>query len=122
MTLDHLAGRVVNDPQFLACPLADYARSESLDDDGLATALGCAAAELARLRLSGVPRAEAFRADVTALADRFGIAPVKLAEVVHRGQTLFQLRAAHTGAGEAGFLLPAGDGDSKLPPDANSKP
>ena len=116
--LDHLAARVATDSQFLASALAEYARSDGLDDAGLAAALGCAAADLTRLRLCGAPRRDAdqFRADVAAIAGRFGIAPTKLAEVVGRGQSLARLRAAQPGGVELGFLLAARDDDRDPPP------
>ena len=115
--LDHLAARVATDPQFLASALAAYARSEGLDDAGLAAALGCAAADLARLRLCGVPRPDAdqFRADVAAIAGRFGIDPATLAEAVRRGQALARLRAPQPGGVEPGFLLAARN-DERDPP------
>lgn len=116
--LDHLAARVATDPLFLANALAEYARSAELDDAGLAAALGCPAADLTRLRLCGAPRTDAdqFRADVAAIAGRFGIAPTKLAEAVRRGQSLARLRAARPGAVESGFLLAARDDDRDPPP------
>ena len=69
--LDHLAARVGTDPLFLANALAEYARSEGLDDAGLAVALGCAESDLAGLRLCGVPRPERFREDAMRIAARF---------------------------------------------------
>jgi hypothetical protein len=107
--LDHLAARVVSDPTFLANPLAEYARSEGLDDAGLAAALGCRATDLTNLRLCGVPRADQFRADVGAIAGRFGIDPTALASIVRRGQSLARLRAAQVAPAEPGLLLAARD-------------
>lgn len=118
--LNHFAARVATDPSFLAHALAEYARSESMDDAGLAAALGCAITELAKLRLCGVPRTEPdhFRADVASIAARFGMDAATLAGVVRRGQSLARLRQAHT-AGEPGFLLAARDDirDSPPPPE-----
>lgn len=109
--LNHLAGRVAGDPLFLANPLAEYARSESLDDAGLAAALGCAVDDLARVRLCRAPRPapDAFRADLAAVATRFGIGTAVLTRVVRLGQSLAELRGAPT-ATEPGFLLAARDG------------
>lgn len=109
--LDHLAARVGTDPLFLANALAEYARSEALDDDGLAAALGCARGDLTRLKLCGAPRAEHFRADVDAIAGHFGIDPNTLTAVVRRGQSLARLRAAQPAEGAPGFLLAARDDD-----------
>jgi hypothetical protein len=108
--LDHLAARAETDPTFLANPLAEYARSEDLDSAGLAAALGCPAADLTRLWLCGVPRRDQFRADVAAVAARFGIDPDALAAAVRRGQSLARLRAAAATA-EPGWLLAARDPD-----------
>ena len=62
--LDGLARRVADDRFFLASALADYARSERLDDAGLAGALGCAVDALTTLRLCRRPAGDAatFRA------------------------------------------------------------
>ncbi len=116
--LDHLAARVATDPQFLANALAEYARSEGLDEAGLAAKLGIPPTDLTRLRLCGVPRPDAaqFRADVAAIAGRFGIDPTKLTEVVRRGQSLARLRAAQPSEVSPGFLLAARDDICEPPP------
>jgi hypothetical protein len=120
--LDHLASRVATDPLFLASVLAEYARSESLDDDNLVAALGCGRADLTRLRLCGNPRLdpEQFRADIAAIAERFGIDPNTLAAIVRRGESLARLRAAQPGAVQPGFLLAARD-DDREPPQPDDK-
>lgn len=109
--LDFMAARVATDPTFLAHLLTEYARSEGLDDAGLAAALGCPATELTRLRLCGVPRPDQFRADVEAIAVRSGVDPDTLAGVVRRGQSLAHLRAVQGTAAEPGWLLAARDAD-----------
>jgi hypothetical protein len=116
--LDHLAARVATDPLFLASVLAEYARSEGLDDDGLATTLGCLRTDLTRLRLCSAPRPEPeqFRADVLTIAERFGIAPNTLTAIVRRGQSLSRIRAVQRQGSEAGFLLAARDDERKPPP------
>ncbi|HJZ59223.1 MAG TPA: hypothetical protein VKE74_30035 [Gemmataceae bacterium] len=115
--LDHLANRVAADPFFLAFPLAEYARSERLDDSALAAALGCRVEDLTLLRLCRMPRDDpaGFRADTAAIAERFGIAPAKLADAVRRGQGLARLRAAAPATAETGFLLAARDDEPKPP-------
>jgi hypothetical protein len=120
--LDHLASRVATDPLFLASVLAEYARSEGLDDGGLATALGCARTDLTRLRLCGTPRSdpEQFRTDIAAIAERFAIDTNTLAAIVRRGQSLARLRATQPGAIEPGFLLAARD-DDREPPQPDDK-
>ncbi len=103
------ARRVADDPFFLASALRDYAQSEGLDDAGLAARLGCSAETLDRLRLCRRPRPEPaeFRADVDRIAERFGVDPTALAEVVRRADVLAELR--HAGAGGAGTLMAARD-------------
>jgi hypothetical protein len=121
--LDHLAARVATDPHFLACALAEYARSESLDDAGLAAALGCPPEQLTRLRLCGAPRSEAgqFRADVAAIAARFGLDIDTLAGIVRRGQSLARLRAPQPAEAAPGFLLAARD-EEREPPEPGEEP
>jgi hypothetical protein len=116
--LDHAAKRAAADPFFLACPLAEYARSENLDDAGLAAKLGCRVEDLTPLRLCRAPRNDPadFRADVGVVAERFGVAPAKLAAAVRMGDGLFKLRSATRVAVEPGFLLAARDTEPKPPP------
>ncbi len=116
--LANLAARAAADPFFLAAPLAEFARSEGLDDAGLADALGCPMSDLTHVRLCRAPRPtpDDFRADVAAVATRFGLDPAALAAAVRRGQSLARLRAAHAGAAEPGLLLAARDDDRSPPP------
>lgn len=106
-SLEALARRVANDPFFLASVLAAYARSEHLDDAGLAETLGCSAAVLTALRLCRAPRPapRAFQQDVDRLAERFGVDADRLAEVVRYGQALPRLQAGPASA--QGFLMAA---------------
>src|SRR5262249_41162891 len=111
--LERLARRVVDDPSFLASALAGYARSEGLDDAGLAARLGCAVPMLAALRLCRMPRPEApfFWQDVERIAARLAMSPELLAEAVRRGQSLAQWRsvAGPPAEASAGFLMAARD-------------
>lgn len=109
--LDKLAARVAADPSFLANPLAEFARSEALDDAGLARALGCDAGTLTRVKLCRTPQPDpdGFRADVAAVATRFGLDAAVLTNAVRRGLSLSRLRGARATAGEPGFLLAARD-------------
>jgi hypothetical protein len=112
--LTRLAKRVEADPFFLAAALAVYARTEGLDDAGLAAALGLPADKLPHLKLCRPPRPEAehFWADVEHLAGRFGIPPEPLADAVRRGQAVMQLRDATLPADTgAGAFLAARDAD-----------
>jgi hypothetical protein len=88
--LDRMAKRVEGDPFFLAPLLALFARSEGLDDAGLAAAFGRPVEILTDLRLCRAPRldADGFRQDIAAIAGRFGLDAGVLATVVRRGQVL----------------------------------
>ena len=110
-SLVHLANRVAADPFFLAHPLAEFARSEALDDAALAARLGCAVVDLARLRLCRAPRldAEAFREDITQIAQQFKLAEGSFTAAVRHGQGLIQMRDVQQPAAQPGFLLAARD-------------
>lgn len=123
--LDNLARRVGRDPFFLAAALDAYARSERLDERGLARALGCAPATLTPLRLCRRPRPEpaAFRADVERIAGRFGVDAATLAQLVRRADALDGLRggtASGVGRDDAGLLLAARDREDDEPPDGDT--
>jgi hypothetical protein len=120
--LDALAARAEGEDFFLAPLLAGYARSEGLDDAGLAAALGCPPTELARLRLCRAPRTDPreFRDDVARIAERFGIEPRRLAEAVKRGRVVRRFQ----GAGPAGgaFLMAARDREPEPPDNPTEAP
>jgi hypothetical protein len=115
--LDALAARAAGDPFFLASLLAAYARSEELDDAGLATALGCPVTELAMIRLCRVPRTDPkeFWEDVHQVAGRFGLNADRLAEVVRRGRVVTRLREAQPSP-EGGYLMAARDAEEEEAP------
>jgi hypothetical protein len=110
--LAHLAQRVATAPDFLACALAEFARSEGLEDTTLAARLGCPAETLTHLRLCRMPRGQAplFWQDVEAIARRFAVDATVLAEIVRRGQSLARMRQAEGGPKQQpGFLWAARD-------------
>jgi hypothetical protein len=115
-SIESLARRVENDPFFLASLLADYARSEAMDDPRLAAALGCRPEDLAAVRLCRAPRPdrEGFRADIDHIAARFKLDPDRLTEAVRRGEAMRRLRSATPGA--QGFLAAAREGVSQSEP------
>jgi hypothetical protein len=119
--LTHLAQRVADAPDFLAFALAEYARSERLEDASLAARLGCPVETLTHLRLCRMPRAQAplFWQDVEQIAQRFAVSAEVVAEVARRGQSLVHLRAAADGQKEeANFLLAARDvSEEQKPPE-----
>lgn len=119
--LDHMAGRVATDPLFLACALAEFARSEGLDDTGLAGRFGLSPDQLTRLKLCGAPRSSNFNEDVAAIAGRFGLDPNALASAVTLGQALARVRAKTPAGDRDGFLLAARD-DDRPPPPAEDAP
>ena len=93
-SLSNLAQRLADAPDFLASALAEFARSEKLDDASLAQHLGCTIETLTLLRLCRMPREQRpfFVPDIETVAARFGIAAEILFDVVRRGQTLMHLR------------------------------
>ena len=107
--IDAFARRVEADPFFLAPALADYARSEHLDELGLAEALGCPVDTLSRLRLCRRPRPDpiSFRADIDKIASRFTVHADVLAEAVRRSDALSRLRQTTTEG--HGLLMAARD-------------
>jgi hypothetical protein len=110
--LERLAERVGSDPFFLAAAISAYQRGSQVDDQSLATKLGCPLGVLARLRLCRMPASVApgFWRDIQMIADHFSINPDELADVVRLGQSIVQLQAAHDSKGEpAGFLMAARD-------------
>jgi hypothetical protein len=120
--LAYLAQRAGQDPFFLASALALYARSEQLDDPGLARELGCPPATLTLLRLCRRPRPEpaAFREDVGRIGARFAVDADVLARIVRRADALEGLRAASSATtvrDDAGLLLAARDRDDEEPPE-----
>jgi hypothetical protein len=96
--LEDLAERASRDPFFLGCPLAWFARSESLSDEGLARFLGCTQEVLVKVRLCGTPATEAaaFARDVAGIAERFGLDEKALAKAVRRGKVILQMQSAAT--------------------------
>jgi hypothetical protein len=107
--LDAFARELAADHTFLAAALADYARSERLDETALAAALGCSVATLTPLRLCLRPRSDArhFRADVQEIATRFAVSADVLGQAVRRSDALASFR--HDPAGGSGFLMAARD-------------
>lgn len=93
-----LARRIEGDDFFLASALADYARTEHLDEQGLAGALGCLVEDLVSLRLCRRPRPqpESFRGEVDRIASRFGARANILAEAVRRSDALRTMRVRST--------------------------
>jgi hypothetical protein len=118
--LEALAARAAGEPFFLAQVLAVHARSEGLDDAGLAATLGCAPGDMTMLRLCRTPRTDPddFWDDITCIAERFRLDPEPLAEVVKRGRVVLRLQGAGPAAG--GFLLAARDAEEE-PPDKPSE-
>src|SRR6266404_986611 len=109
--LEHLARRVMDDPFFLAAPLAGFAQCEGLDDPALAARLGCDVAALTAMRLcrSPDPKPAVFWKDVQSIAIRCGANADALAEAVRFGQSLIQMRRV---AQTPGHLMAARDAES----------
>lgn len=105
-----LARRVEGDEFFLAFALADYARTERLDDRGLAERLGCSEEALISLRLCRRPDSDpaVFRREVDRIASRFGADAAMIAEAVRRSDALRVMRSK-AAIGESGMLMAARD-------------
>lgn len=105
-----LARRIEGEDFFLASALADYARTEHLDEQSLAGALDCSEEDLVSLRLCRRPRPqpESFRREVNRIASRFGTRADVLAEVVRRSDALRTMRARSTEE-TSGTLMAARD-------------
>jgi|GEM_PF-2370078 len=78
--MERFAHRASANPAFLGWQLAAFARARGFDDAALAGYLECAPAVLAHVRVCGPIRADHRRADVTEVASKFGLNPVRLAE------------------------------------------
>jgi hypothetical protein len=115
--LEHMARRVADAPDFLACALAEFARSEQMEDAALAVRLGCSMENLTHLRLCRMPRSETdlFWLDVEQIAGRFSVDAGVLAEVVRRGQSLFHLQSAAGDRQEKPNVLLAARDDDREP-------
>lgn len=110
--LDLLARRVADEPAFMAHPLAVFARSEQLDDPGLAVLLGCDVAGLTRLRLCFRPRVEPehFLDDVAEITAHCGVTEAALIDVVRRADALIAFRGQPLYS--PGLLMAARDRDT----------
>ena len=122
--LEHLAQRVAVAPDFFACALSAFARSEGLEDSGLAGRLGCSVEILTHLRLCRMPRAQAplFWQDVETIAQRFSLNAEVVAEVARRGHSLLRMRnPGGDQTDKKGFLLAARDDTAEDPPPQGAK-
>jgi hypothetical protein len=117
--LESLATRLEGDPFFLACTLKDYAHSEGLDNEGLASALGCDRETLAMLRLCRTPDATRFRDDIDRIASRFGVNRDVLMLAVRRGQAIVAM--ARQPEQSSGMLLAARDDERPQSDRANEE-
>jgi hypothetical protein len=117
--LRRAAERASQHPFYLASSLLTYARAERLDDAALADRLGCDLASLPALLLCRRPTGEApvFRADVEAIAERFGLDPARLVRLLRHADAL--VPAAGRPTSEPRRLLAAArdreDGDQQQP-------
>jgi hypothetical protein len=105
--LRRAAERAARRPFYLASALLAYARAERLDEDGLASHLGCDPASLPLLLLCRRPLGEGavFRADVEAIARRFALDAGRLRDVIRAADALASIQEGATG--DSGGLLAA---------------
>lgn len=106
-----LAHRVEDDELFLASALADYARTENLDDQGLAERLGCPVKTLASLRLCLRPDSDpaVFRREIDRIASRFEADAAVIAEAIRRSDALRVMRSKAGSVEQGGLLMAARD-------------
>lgn len=92
-----LAARRAGEREFyLASALGEYQGLRHLDTTALAQQLGCDIDTVDRLRLCRRPdeASDTFRTDVQAIAERFGISAVTLAQVLRESSSLRTMRSA----------------------------
>jgi hypothetical protein len=113
--LESLARRAGRERFFLASVLAAYARTEGLDDAGLAEAVGCPLETLLHLRLCRAPRDDSggFREDIDRISSGFGLDPDRLAAVVKRGRVAARFEQQSPGGS---WLMAARDREEGTPP------
>lgn len=104
-----LGRRVEDDDHFLAPLLGIVARSEGIDEMGLAQALGCSLSGLGALRLCRRPRPEPpeFEADVARISSFVGARADVLAQFVRHADALTAFRQIESAS--SGMLLAARD-------------
>ncbi len=112
--LRRAAARAEHRSGFLASALLPYARADSLNDLQLASHLGCRPGELPLLLLCRRPGGEGLerRAAVEALAARFGLDPVRLADVLRLADAVDALSEMPAATG-AGLLAAARDREAE---------
>lgn len=103
-----LAARLEDDPSTLAWVFARYRTFEGVDEAGLAAYFAVNPDTVPHIALCGRPREGLFPEDIAAVAERFGIDPRLLAELVRHVDALQEFR--RVGAeGQARFLAAARD-------------
>lgn len=104
------ANRAARRDFYLASALDAYKSIHGLDDASLARELGCDLDSLDRLRLCRRPSVESagFRTDVQAIADRFSVDALALAQLLRELSSVEVMRGAETGQGSA-ILMAARD-------------
>jgi hypothetical protein len=119
--LEHLARRLVDDPFFVACPLILYATSEGLDEESLASRLGCAKDAFKLICLCRAPagQAESFSDDIERIATKFSVDADLLAEAIRRGQAIYEMKRKTK---SAATLLAARDRGKKRTGDKGDNP
>lgn len=91
------ARRAESDPFFLASALATYREEHAMDDEALASWLGCDTGALPRLGLCRRPRQDAagFRDDVRRIATDSGIEPLRLQALLREAGAFDAVRGSY---------------------------
>ena len=77
---------------FLAWAFARYLAAERITEDALAARFGIARESLDLMGICGQPRPQFFKEDVEAIADRFGVEPTRLANLLREVEVLEAFR------------------------------
>lgn len=111
--LRRAANRASSMPFFFATVLTAFSAERGMDDDALASWLGCPRDQIHRLALCRRPDCDSmtFRHDVEHVASYVGANAVRLAEMVREVDAWSGLRAGHTSdeSVDAGLLMAARD-------------
>lgn len=111
--LDEAARKGSARPWTLGAVLHEYCRSEGLTQAQLASFLVCSPESLAWLSLCRKPAPEQFAEDITTIAERFQIVPIKLAQIVRRVEAIAVLRRSSDAEEADPVLLAARDRDEE---------
>lgn len=107
-----MAERARHEPFFLGYLLERYAVAEQLDDQALATALGCSLDLLPEIRLCGAPRPDHFLDDIQQIAISFGLDAERWRVILKRATVLARLQESSNPQTGVNLLMAARERES----------